>query len=266
MGISLQSRLAFFCVACLAVAAPFPGKAQPPPSLTNVSEEYLKAAADRERAAVGLPSLRWDNALSAAARQHAELMVDHNSISHRYAGEPDLASRGAAEGARFSLITENVAQAPSAVLVHNAWMHSEGHKHNLLDPNVDSVGISVISRNGQIFAVEDFSRSVASLSFWQEEGVVARMVQASGVSVDAPGEAARRVCEGGPATQMEPSPEFVMRYTTADLEQLPNELLKRLRTRRYSRAVVAACAMDPKEDFSMYRVAVLLYRSVRAGI
>ena len=58
--------------------------------------------------------------------------------------------------------------------------------------------------------------------------------------------------------------EFVMRYTTDDLERLPSELTTRLQSGRYGRAIVAACAMEGKQEFSMYRVAVLLYRGGRS--
>lgn len=187
-------------------------------------------------------------------------MVQHNSISHQYAGEPDLSHRASDAGARFSLITENVAQAPSTPMVHTAWMHSEGHRHNLLDPNVDSVGISVISRNGQMFAVEDFARSVASLSVLQQEGIVAAAVRATGVAVDGTGEDARQVCGGDRSAEMTPLPEFVMRYTTDDLGRLPDGLATRLQSGHYGRAIVAACAAEDKQEFTMYRVAVLLYR------
>ena len=96
-------------------------------------------------------------------------MVSHGSISHQFEGEPELAARGAAAGAKFSLISENVAVSPSAVQIHSAWMHSEGHRHNLLDPNVDSVGISVIARGRRLYAVEDFERSIVAMTLQQQE-------------------------------------------------------------------------------------------------
>jgi hypothetical protein len=245
---------------CVEFAPPHMIHADASPALMNVSEDYLKTAADRERSARGLPPLRVDTALAAAARRHAILMVEHNSISHQYAGEPDLADRASAAGAKFSLVTENVAQAPNAVVIHTAWMNSEGHRHNLLDPNVDSVGISVISRNGQLFAVEDFARSVATLSLRQQEAVVAGAVESAGVAIDVTHDDARQVCVGSPSAGMANAPEFAMRYTTDNLERLPNELTSRLRSERYGRAVVAACDMDSKQKFTMYRLAVLLYR------
>ncbi len=232
---------------------------QSPAPMANVSEQYLKTAADLERSALGLPPLRVDAALAAAARQHAALMAGHNSISHRYPDEPDLATRAATAGARFSLITENVAQAPSALKVHAAWMNSEGHRHNLLDGNVDSVGIAVVARDGQMFAVEDFSRSVPAISRTQQESIVARAVQALGVVVEAPDKDAYRIFAGGSGAESASPPSFVMRYTTSDLDRLPEELKLRVRSGKFVRAVVAACPMDREEGFSMYRLAVLLY-------
>jgi len=224
----------------------------------NLAEQYLQAAADQERAALHLPPLRRDPALVAAARAHALQMVSHGDISHQFAGEPDLAARGAAAGARFSLISENVAESPSALQIHSAWMHSEGHRHNLLDPNVDSVGIVVIARGRQLFAVEDFERSIAPMTLKQQESAVARVLTAGGITLKETTEAAMRTCENDSATERQAA--FVMRYTTAQLDQVPEQLRSRLDTGRYTTALVAACPAQDGGAFSMYRIAVLLYR------
>lgn len=236
-----------------------PLMAQNRTSEANVAEQYLQTAADQERAGLGLPPLRRDLALVDAARKHARQMVEHNSISHQYPHEPDLAARGAAAGARFSIISENVAEAPSAARIHTAWMNSEGHRHNLLDANVDSVGIAVIARGTQLFAVEDFERSVQSMTVNQQESAVARIVAATGVAIEPTDAAARNVCAGGDAPKGLHQPTFVMRYTTAEVSQIPEKLQIRLATGRYGSAIVAACPMAQGEEFSMYRIAVLLY-------
>jgi len=231
---------------------------QRPAIEANVAEQYLQAAANQERAALRLPPLRRDLALVAAARAHALEMVSHGGISHQFAGEPDLAARGAAAGARFSLISENVGESPSAERMHEAWMHSEGHRHNLLDPGVDSVGIAVIARGRQLFAVEDFERSIAEMTLAQQESAVAKVIAADGIAVKESSEAARRVCGDDRLTERQAA--FVMRYTTAEIEQLPEQLRSRLSTGRYATAVVAACSAQETSGFSMYRIAVLLYR------
>jgi hypothetical protein len=206
----------------------------------NPAEQYLQMAADRERAVLGLPPLRRDPALAAAARRHA--------------------LRGSAAGARFSFISENVAVSSSTVRIHDAWMHSEGHRRNLLDTNVDEVGISVVAHGSRLYAVEDFERSVDSLPLKEQESKVGAIVAATGISVGGTDGHSRRSCAGATEPMEGSRPSFVMRYTTSDLNHIPDELQTQLSTGKYAIAVVAACSTDTG-NFSMYSIAVLLYRS-----
>jgi hypothetical protein len=223
------------------------------------AEQYLQVAADRERAALDLPPLRRDAALVTAARTHALQMVAHGAISHQFGGEPELAARGAAAGAHFSLISENVAVSSTAIRIHDAWMHSEGHRHNLLDTNVDAVGIAVVAHGSRLYAVEDFERTVETLPLKEQESKVAAVVAAKGIEVDGADDYARRSCSGATESEQGRRPSFVMRYTTANLERIPEELQTQIEKGKYARAVVAACSTDTGE-FSMYSIAVLLYR------
>ncbi len=124
------------------------------------AEQVLFESANRERAAHRLPPLKWDAKLARAARQHALRMAQQNSLSHQFPGELDLPARAIQAGSRFSAIAENIAEGPSAGNIHAQWMKSPHHRANLLDTDLDSVGIAVTERNGQLFAVEDFSRAV----------------------------------------------------------------------------------------------------------
>jgi uncharacterized protein YkwD len=224
----------------------------------SVAEQYLQSAADQERATLGLPPLRRDPALVLAATLHARKMAAHNGISHQLPGEDDLATRGAAAGARFSLISENVAESPSAVRIHDAWMHSEGHRHNLLDRNVDAVGISVVMRGRQMFAVEDFEKTVRDLTLEQQESAVASTIGVSGIRTETGGLEARRACTGANSSVTRQA-GFVMRYTTADLSRIPEPLKFKLAKGGFETALVAACVTDGG-NFSMYSIGVLLFR------
>ena len=79
----------------------------------SVADRILLDAANRDRSAAGLPALRWDSALAAAAHQHALRMAQANQLSHQFPGEPAVQDRARQTGARFSTIAENVAQGPS---------------------------------------------------------------------------------------------------------------------------------------------------------
>ena len=232
---------------------------------TNIqtADEQLLALANEARAEAGAGRLHWDPALAEAALFHCRRMVAEGPIAHRYGGEPDLTERAGQAGAHFDLIEENVAVGPSASAIHEEWMHSAGHRQNLLNPEVDQIGLAVVESRGVLYAVADYSRAVESLSASQVEARVASLIGASGVSIVADSALARRACatdDGVPHTPGSAMPGFVMRWQGADLTQLPKALEDRLATGRYHRAAVGSCPAHGLEgSFTAYRLAVLLY-------
>ncbi len=226
----------------------------------SVAEQYLFNAANAERVQRGLLPLRWDEALHSAAVQHAREMAARESISHQYAGEADLASRAQMAGAHFSVVAENVATAPTAVVVHDAWMHSPDHRRNLLDERVDSIGIAVLLRHGQLYAVQDFDRGVAPLSFEDQEVAVANLLSGTGnLSIDVADAAARQTCAMSSGFAGNRRPWFIMRFSAGELNALPDALKARLATGRYRQASVGACMTHSAEPFTSYNLAVLLF-------
>jgi len=228
-------------------------------SSPDSSEQILFQSANRERAAHGLSPLKWNAPLAEAARRHAVLLVEQNTLSHQFHGEPDLASRAAQDGARFSTIAENVALGPSAETIHQQWMKSPPHRANLLDPQMNSVGIAIARRGRTLFAVEDFAEIEGDLSLQQQEELVQKELQSRGLRILDYRSDARRSCvlDNGYAGDHRPS--FVVHYATPTLDSLPEMLVKRIESGRYHDAAVGACPSDAKFGFSSYRVAVLLY-------
>jgi uncharacterized protein YkwD len=232
----------------------------PPPARGSVAEQYLFSAANAERAQRGLQPLRWDETLHRAAQQHAGEMAARESISHQYPGELDLPGRGRAAGAKFTVIAENVAEAWSAPAIHDAWMRSPDHRANLLDPRVDSIGISVMRRGGQLYAVEDFDRAVASLSFEDQESAIAELLQTEARLYMLPNvEDARRTCAMDTGYAGAKKPWFVQRFTTASLDRLPETLRAKLATGKYHSAAVGACEVRDSGSFTAYGIAVMLF-------
>jgi cysteine-rich secretory family protein len=222
-------------------------------------EQILFQSANRERAARALPPLQWNPALADAARSHAVLLARKDTLSHQLPGEAGLAERTAHAGARFSTIAENVAEGQSAEKIHEQWMKSPPHRGNLLDPQLDSIGIAVAGRNGTMFAVEDFAQSVAELSLREQEELVEAQLHSRGLQILSYTEDARRTCvlDSGYAGSHRPS--FVLHYATTDLRSLPDMLGQRVQSGRYHAAAVGSCRPDSKQGFSSYRIAVLLY-------
>ena len=235
------------------------------------AEQVLFDAANRDREARKLRPLRWDNSLANGARQHAQRMAQQNILSHQLPGEEDFKARALRAGARFTSLAENIAEGPDAPGIHIQWMNSPSHRENLLDPKLDSIGIAVAERNGEMFAVEDFSLAVPDFSLEEQELRVAAILIDKNLNVmnDVRGKGAteartmvneaRNAC-AQTGTYLGPHHNsFVVRYTTADLAHLPDSLTKQLRKNEFHSAAVGACRSFDKSEFSNYRLAVLLF-------
>ncbi|WP_156993566.1 CAP domain-containing protein [Terriglobus sp. TAA 43] len=224
----------------------------------TVAEQYLFQAINAERAAAGLPSVTWNPTLTHAAQEHAFRMRSSQAISHQFQGEPGLAERAAASGSRFSRVAENVATSTSILEMHTALMNSPRHRDNILDPQVNSIGISVVVSGRQMWGVEDFARDVQPLSYRQQETQVAQLVSAAGASSVEASDAARATCRQSSGYAGD-RPAFVMRFTSTDLNHLPAQLTTRIAQGGFSSAAIGACDMKTKSSFATYNIAVVLY-------
>ena len=245
------------------VAAPFTALGQESSGQNRREDaEQVFALANQARAAAGVPRLEWDPALAQAALAHCRRMAKEGPISHQYSGEPDVAGRASEAGAHFSVIEENVAIGPSAAGLHDEWMHSPGHRQNLLSPQVDHVGIAVIQARGVLYAVQDFSRALESMGDAQVEARIANLIRPSGVAISRDPSTARQACamESGMPRSGGATPRFIMRWTSGDLDQLPPQLTQKLNTGQYRQAAIGSCSdVSAQGSFSSYRLAVLLY-------
>ncbi len=251
---SLFTRTTVLLFAIL-VMAPFAVSARPP---IASPERLLFDALNRERASLGLSMLYWDDSLASAARQHAERMAQRNMLSHQLPGEPDLRMRATGAGARYSVIAENVAVGPDPAVIHSEWMHSPGHRANILSSQLSVVGIAVVQGSVGLFAVQDFSQTVPNLSLEQQEQQVVPLLAARGLQVIAPNNDVRKTCDpnGGFGTNRA---ALVARYETANLNRLPVELEQKIQSGLYRAAAVGACPVDGASGFARFRMTILLY-------
>ena len=216
-------------------------------------------SANRERAERKLPLLKWDESLARAAHKHAELMAEHDLLEHRMPGEADLATRAHDAGASFSHITENIAMGASAETFHDGWMNSPGHRANILDHDVDSIGIAVVEGEVDLYAVEDFARAVAPLSIDEQEKRVAEVLAARGLRLINPGSQARVSCELDRDYAGNSRPKYVAHYETPNIAELPGTLEKEIASRRYKSAAIGACPQKEASGFTRFRIVVLMY-------
>jgi len=129
-----------------------------PSGKTKIAEMELDlfTRLNQERAARHLPSLVWDATLANyAAAWSANMSV--NGFRH--------SSIGGLLGP-YNFVGENIAAGSPGTLegaLHNAWMHSDGHRTNILAPGFSRVGVGAFcSANGSIWLTEDFGHPTAA--------------------------------------------------------------------------------------------------------
>ena len=223
------------------------------------TEKSLFDAANHERAERKLPLLKWDEGLARAARKHAELMAEQDLLEHRLPGESDLPTRARDAGASFSHITENIGMAVSADKFHDGWMHSPGHRANILDAESDSVGIALVEGSEELYAVEDFARAVVVLSMEEQEKRVRELLASRGLHLLDLANEARKSCELDRDYVGNSKPKYIAHYETPNVSQLPETVEKEIQSHRYKSAAVGACPQREASGFTRFRIVVLLY-------
>jgi uncharacterized protein YkwD len=129
-----------------APAADTPAPAPAPPVAAAAApgpEGEVLALVNVQRAAAGCPALRADAGLAAVARAHSADMRDRNYFSHVDPDGNDPFARARAAGIDYAR-AENIAYGqadPAAVMT--AWMNSSGHRANILNCSLGTLGVGI---------------------------------------------------------------------------------------------------------------------------
>lgn len=237
-------------------------------NLSTIPPEALQVVqlVNHARAEAGVSPLQWDQALADAARQHCVRMAAEESLEDQFDGEPNLTDRASRAGAHFSLIAESVATDSTPASIYDGWMHSPDDRTNLMNPQIDRVGLAIVTSGSTLYAVADVERAVAVLTQTQVEAAIADLLHRNGITIlrdSADTASARAICATDkPVSRNEEGrhPRFVSRWQESDLSQLPQALNDQIKTPLYSQAAVGSCPVqDVKGAFTAYRIAVLLY-------
>lgn len=104
-------------------------------------QSELLHAVNTARATHGLAPLAWSGRLAGAAAAHAADLQSCGRIAHEGCDGSDLARRLNRIGYGFRMAAENLAVcACDADGVVRLWLGSDGHRRNLLNPNVTEIG------------------------------------------------------------------------------------------------------------------------------
>jgi len=97
-----------------------------------------------ERSNAGIAVLRADARLMQAAQLHADQMARLGRLDHVLSGAqyPRPEDRLAAAGYQWRAYAENIAMGQgSAAAAMDSWMHSSGHRANILNAGLTEIGI-----------------------------------------------------------------------------------------------------------------------------
>jgi uncharacterized protein YkwD len=114
----------------------------------------IRCFMNRERKQRGLATLHKDKRLQRASQKHTEIMVRKGCFSHQCPGEGSLTARLLRVDYLIGALlrwacAENIAYGeerygtPKAIV--KGWMHSPGHKANILNPSFRDVGIGFVA-------------------------------------------------------------------------------------------------------------------------
>lgn len=151
--------------ALLTLTACFPAIQQPSPYTSHkpsAMAAQILAQINRERVTRGLPKLSWNPNLAGMAQNWSQHMADTGSFAHR-----DLSGAFKLEpfNSSLSAMGENILRGPASLTsgaTTVAFMKSSGHRHNILAPGFNSVGIGVVCQGGRVYVTHNFGRSMGS--------------------------------------------------------------------------------------------------------
>jgi uncharacterized protein YkwD len=228
---------------------PSPNEASP---YDAEAERELFDLANKARAQAGVAPLQMDDGLTQAARAHASVMAGQQQLSHQFAGEPSLAQRLAATCTlHLDQAGENVSVAGSVDQSHQGLMHSPPHRENLLNPGYNVAGFGVVRAGPSLYVTQDFGHSLPAYSPRQAGGLVsgsvarirreANLPQLQWMDSDAAESAACSMARADSLKTVASRGSYIVRYTTAQPEILPDAAAKAIEDRAMHTFSVGTC-------------------------
>ena len=158
-----QWRLYVTMVICIVGVCPTSVRSEAPGARPAAASSVAADVVDLtnvERSGHGRARLRANSRLMRAAQLHAEQMARTGQLAHVLpdAAYPRAEDRLAAADYRWQTYGENIALGQSsAAAALDSWMHSRGHRKNILNPDFTELGAGyAIDRAGRPYYVQVF--------------------------------------------------------------------------------------------------------------
>jgi uncharacterized protein YkwD len=228
---------------------------------------------NQERIQQNLPALAPDEHLAEAARKHSQTMVQEHKLAHQLPGEGVLTQRLAAAHVHFEAVAENVAYSGSVDDAHVEFMHSPGHRANILSADYNAVGIGIAQAgNGRLYITEDFAHRVPEYSPDGVEKVILDEMNHLRAQHRIPPlqlmhvpmlrhEACRDEVNAHSLGYTLSSVGWVVVFTGADPAELPSDMKKVSLNRESVSVALGACfPTDTPGGYAMYKVVAVFFR------
>ncbi len=152
--------IAFLFATVASAQTPKPTAKAPPKKEEFKISEWEQEVIDltnAERKKEKLNPLKPAPLLFASARKHTANMAKKDELEHELDGKT-VKDRIVAEGYKYARIAENIAmgqKTPKQVV--EGWMNSEGHRKNILTPELTEIGIGIEKNaKGQFYWTQNF--------------------------------------------------------------------------------------------------------------
>lgn len=126
----------------------------------EISESEIISLINEKRIKHNLSPLSINPNLQIAAQNKSDYLINNNYFAHNTPDGKQFSSWIKDSGYKYSLIGENLAtNFSSSKNIFNAWMKSQSHRDNILDPNFTEIGLGLNQKNKQSMVVVIFGRS-----------------------------------------------------------------------------------------------------------
>lgn len=145
------------------------------PEISTIEKTLLEWV-NKERTDRKLDPLNLSEDLRRVAESHSRDMASRRTLTHLSVRGESFKDRLLDAGMFFTEIGENVAASETfdGAFIHQGFMDSPEHRDNILNPNFDTIGISVVyAKDNKYYVTEDFIQSLEVL----EEDDVTKLFQ-----------------------------------------------------------------------------------------
>ncbi len=127
-------------------APALPSAQSAPASIVPTFPQQVIELTNRVRIQAGLPPLKENAQLDAAAGAHSRAMATQGFFSHTNPlTKSDPGDRASSAGYVWLFVAENIAEGPATpAAAISAWMHSPVHRANILSPEPREIGVAYV--------------------------------------------------------------------------------------------------------------------------